>query len=70
VHELVSKFDHVVVDTSAAEYGADCSVVAARCGAALVVARKNASRVGLLKELSETLNRIPATMASVVMNEH
>lgn len=70
IHELVSKFDHVVVDTSAAEYGADCSVVAARCGAALVVARKNASRVDTLKELSETLNRIPATMASVVMNEY
>ena len=70
VHELVSKFDHVVVDTSAAEYGADCSVVAARCGAALVVARKNASRVGLLKELSETLGRIPATMSSVVLNEY
>ena len=70
IHELISKFDHVVVDTSAAEYGADASVVAARCGAALVVARKNASRVGLLKDLSETLNRIPATMASVIMNEY
>lgn len=70
IHELISKFDHVVVDTSAAEYGADASVVAARCGAALVVARKNASRMGLLKELSETLNRSPATTASVVMNEY
>ena len=70
IHELLSKFDHVVVDTSAAEYGADCSVVAARCGAALVVARKNASRVSLLKDLSEALSRNPGTMSSVVMNEY
>ena len=70
IHELISKFDHVVVDTSAAEYGADASVVAARCGAALVVARKNASRLALLKDLSETLSRIPATVSSVIMNEY
>jgi protein-tyrosine kinase len=70
LHELISKFDHVVVDTSPAGYGADASVVAARCGAALVVARKNSSRVGELKELSETLSRTPATMASVVLNEY
>ncbi len=70
LHELISKFDHVVVDTSPADYGADASVVAARCGAALVVARKNASRVGELKELSESLSRSPSTMASVVLNEY
>ena len=69
VHELTKKFDHVVLDTSAAEYGEDAAVVAARCGAALVVARKHASRVKLLKELAETLHRCPSTMASVVLNE-
>ena len=70
LHELISKFDHVVVDTSPAGYGADASVVAARCGAALVVARKNSSRVVELKELSESLSRSPSTMASVVLNEY
>ena len=43
MRELTSKFDHVVVDTPAAEYGADAAVIAARCGAALVVARKHAA---------------------------
>ena len=37
MRELISKFDHVVVDTPAAEQGADPCVVAARCGAALVL---------------------------------
>ena len=69
VHEFTKKFDHVVMDTSAAEYGEDSAVVAAHCGAALVVARKHASRVNLLKELAETLGRFPDTMSSVVLNE-
>jgi protein-tyrosine kinase len=69
LQELTKKFDHVVLDTSAAEYGEDAAVVAARCGAALVVARKHASRVNRLKELAETLHRCPDTMASVVLNE-
>ena len=69
MHELVRKFDHVILDTSAAEYGEDAAVVAARCGAALVVARKHASRVNRLKDLAETLNRTPDTMSSVVLNE-
>jgi chain length determinant protein tyrosine kinase EpsG len=67
--EFTKKFDHVIMDTSAAEYGEDAAVIAAHCGAALVVARKHASRVDRLKELSETLKRCPDTMASVVLNE-
>jgi protein-tyrosine kinase len=51
MRELTAKFDHVVVDTPAAVYGADCAVIAARCGSALVIARKNASRVGSLQDL-------------------
>ena len=70
VHKLIKKFDHVVLDTSAAEYGEDAAVVAARCGAALVVARKHSARVALLKDLAETLHRCPDTMASVILNEY
>ena len=69
IHELISKFDHVVVDTSAAQYGADAAVVAAKCGAALVVVRKHSSRMAALQELSETLNRNAGTTSSVVLNE-
>jgi protein-tyrosine kinase len=69
MRELSVKFDHVVVDTTAAEYGTDATVIAARCGAALVVARKNSSRVGALQELSELLGHSPANVAGVIVNE-
>ena len=69
MRELATKFDHVVVDTTAAEYGTDATVIAARCGAALVVARKNSSRIGALQELSEMLGHSPANLAGVIVNE-
>ena len=69
LHELVGKFDHVIVDTPAADHGADSSVVAARCGAALVVARKNVGRVAELERLVQILNGAGAKIAGVVMNE-
>ena len=47
MRELLSKFDHVVVDTPAAVFGADAAVIAARCGAALVIARKGRSRASV-----------------------
>jgi chain length determinant protein tyrosine kinase EpsG len=69
MRELASKFDHVVVDTPAAMYGADAAVIASRCGAALVVARKNSSRVHALRELVASLQGAPVKMAGVVFNE-
>ena len=70
VRELLSKFDHVVVDTPAAQYGSDCAVIAARCGAALVVARKDKSQVSSLEELVSNLAETPAILAGVIFNEY
>jgi protein-tyrosine kinase len=69
LRELTSKFDYVIVDTPAAVYGVDAQVIAARCGAALVVARKNESRVAELQQLVATLSASTARMAGVIMNE-
>lgn len=69
MRELASKFDHVVVDTPAAAYGADAMVIAARCGAALVIARKDTSRVAALQELVDSLAGSPAKVAGVIYNE-
>ena len=69
MRELVLKFDYVIVDTPAVVYGADAHVIAARCGAALIVARKDSSRVAKLQELVQTLSQSPARMAGVIMNE-
>lgn len=69
IRELLSKFDHVVVDTPAAAYGADATAIAARCGAVLVIARKDKSRVAAVQDLVGTLAESPAKLAGVVMNE-
>lgn len=70
MRELVSKFDHVIVDTPAATYGADYAVIAARCGSALVLARKGKSRVGAVHDMVATLSNSPAKLAGVIMNEY
>ena len=69
IRELLAKFDHVVVDTPAAQYGSDCAVIAARCGAALVIARQDKSRVARLEELVSNLAETPAKLAGVIVNE-
>ena len=69
MRELVSKFDHVVVDTPAAVHGADAAVIAAKCGAALVIARKDVSRSAALRELVASLAGAPVKLAGVVFNE-
>lgn len=69
IRELMSKFDHVIVDTPAACYGSDGAVIAARCGAALVVARKDQGRVPALQDLVANLSETPAVVAGVVFNE-
>lgn len=69
MRELSTKFDHVIVDTPAASHGSDYGVIAAKCGAALIVARKDASRIGALQELVASLSASPTKIAGVVMNE-
>jgi chain length determinant protein tyrosine kinase EpsG len=69
MRELVSKFDHVVVDTPAAVYGSDSAVIAARCGAALVVARQNKAQVRNLQDLVATISESPAKLAGAIVNE-
>lgn len=43
--ELSGKFDVVLVDTPAADHGSDARVIAEKCGSALVVVRKDQSRM-------------------------
>jgi protein-tyrosine kinase len=69
IRELIVKFDHVIVDTPAAVYGSDAAVIASRCGAALVVARKDKSRVDRLQEVAATLTESNAKIAGVLFNE-
>lgn len=68
--QLISKFDQVIVDTPAAVHGADASVIASRCGSALVVARKGESRVASLSGLVASLAGAPVRLAGVIVNEY
>ena len=69
MRELVRRFEHVIVDTPAHQYGADGAVIASRCGAALVVARKHSSRIGALQDLVAVLGGGNTKMAGVILNE-
>jgi chain length determinant protein tyrosine kinase EpsG len=69
VRELTSKFDHVIIDTAAASQGSDACVVAARCGAALVLTRKDENRVVQVQELVAALTGSPVDLVGAVVNE-
>jgi len=70
MRELVQKFDHVVVDTPASALGSDAVAIAARCGSALVVARRGASRLQSLADLTAALAVGATQLAGVVYNEY
>ncbi len=67
--ELLRKFDHVIVDTPAAKFGVDPAVIAARCGAAIVLSRKGHTRVTALQELTAMVASASAKVAGVIVNE-
>jgi len=70
MRELQSKFDHIIVDTPAAEHGADYRVIASRCGSALAIARKNESRMSALDTMLGALRKRSTDVAGVLLNEH
>lgn len=68
--ELQMKFDYIVVDTPAMEHGSDARVIAAKCGAALAVARKGTSQMKALQNMVNAIRKTGTHFAGVVMNEH
>ena len=70
MNELTAKFDHVIVDTPAVARGTDATVIAARCGAAIVVARRNESRLGPLRTLVHALQDNVEKVLGVAFNDH
>ena len=70
MQELLSKFDHVVVDTPADAHGADARVVASKCGAAIVLTRPGKTRVKPTQKLISAINKTPTKLAGVMFNEY
>jgi hypothetical protein len=59
----------VLIDTPAACHGADGAVIAGKARAALLVARRHASRLAPLQALLRELADRPVVLAGVVVNE-
>lgn len=69
IEDMLQRFDRVVLDTAAAERGADGRVIAG-AGAALVIARKHRSSLAALQTLVASLSRRSVKIAGVMINEH
>lgn len=69
IRELTAKFDHVVIDTAAGELGADACVVAAKCGAALVLTRKHQNKIAALQDLVASLTGSSVQLLGAIVNE-
>ena len=69
VRELTAKFDHVVIDTAAGSLGSDACVVAAKCGAALVLTRKHKNKVSGLQDLVASMAGSSVQLLGAVVNE-
>ncbi len=67
--ELAHNYDVVLIDTPAALDCVDARSVAARAGAALVVARKDASALGAVTQLAATMGQAGIAVLGAVLNE-
>lgn len=70
MRELKTKFERIIVDTPALSTGADAAVIAARCGAALVLARRDNSRHGAMQELARAARMGSIDIVGSVLNEY
>ena len=70
LRELTTKFDYVVVDTPAAQFGVDASVIAERCGASLMLARQHVSSIAALEGMAIQLSDGQPKLVGVVLNSY
>lgn len=62
------RYDAIIIDTPAADDGADCQTIAVRAGAALLVAKQNGSYIRDLQDLSDSLHHAATAVVGVVLN--
>jgi protein-tyrosine kinase len=67
--ELGQKFDVILLDSPAAANYADAQTLAVRAGAALIVARKNATRMWQVRGVSDSVAQGNATVIGTVLND-
>jgi chain length determinant protein tyrosine kinase EpsG len=67
--ELGQKFAIIILDSPAATDYADAQTLAVRAGAALIVARKNATRMWQVRGVSDSVAQGNATIVGTVLND-
>lgn len=68
LNELTRKFDYVIVDTPAAEHGADARVIAAKCGASVALCKQGSTALKSMEDLITSLKKVCPNFAGVIMN--
>jgi chain length determinant protein tyrosine kinase EpsG len=69
LHSMGEDFDVIIIDTPAASAYADAHTVAARAGAALLVARQGSSSVPQMAQLTQGLREFGVTVLGSVLND-
>jgi len=67
--EWAREFDILIIDTPPADT-ADAQTIAACAGGAMIVVRKNASRIGRVRSLAENAAQTGATIVGTVLNDY
>lgn len=70
LQELSQRFDVILVDTPAVERGADFQNVVSVTKGALVIARRNVTRVATLNSVAEAVVNATGRVVGVALNEH
>ncbi|HQR03420.1 MAG: chain length determinant protein tyrosine kinase EpsG [Proteobacteria bacterium] len=68
LRELSQEFDAILIDSPSSGDYPDAQTIAVRAGAALVVARKNTTRMWKVRGISESVNHASATIVGAVFN--
>lgn len=68
--ELAQQFDVILLDTPATSESADAQAIAVRAGAAIIVARKNLTRMWRVRGVSDTVSHASATVLGTVLNDY
>lgn len=70
LNSAANEYDVIIVDTSSADESVDYQAIVARTGGALLVARKNYTKLAKLDELSKKIKDIGAQVVGAVLNEY
>jgi protein-tyrosine kinase len=66
---LAQVFDVILIDTPCTTDSSDAQTIAVRAGAALIVARKNATRMWRVRGVSDNVSHASATVIGTVLND-